>query len=212
MPRSVPQTSELVVNEREDRRVIVNLPGRYSFDDGEIIDGERRQFACRAINISMRGMVVIAPVSAKARVLVRANIDRLGRLMGVITKGFPGGFVMSIEASDEQRERLAIKIDWIEMNKNLEVRDDRSHARFIPRRPHGLLMLADGSLAPCFVIDMSVSGTAVSADIRPEIGTVLAIGAVPDRVVRYLPGGFAIKFAAEQDRREVERLVIRKKS
>ena len=68
---------------------------------------------------------------------------------------------------------------------------------------------ADGSVLACFVIDLSVSGAAVSADVVPQIGTVLAVGKVVGRVARYLPGGFAVEFVATQNRHEVESLVIR---
>jgi hypothetical protein len=211
MSRAQAQAADLVVCEsRDDRRIIVSLPGRYSLDDGAIVKGERRLYACRAVNVSMRGLAVTAPVTAKVGVAVSADIDGLGRLKGIITREFRQGFVMSIVASDEERELLATKIDWLEMNKNLEIPDDRAHARFIPRRPHSLLMLPDGSMLPCFVIDISVSGAAVSADFAPKIGTVLAVGSVVGRVVRFFPGGFAIQFNAVQERLDVEALVIRR--
>jgi hypothetical protein len=65
-------------------------------------------------------------------------------------------------------------------------------------------------VVPCFVIDISVSGAAVSADISPEIGTPLAVGWVVGRVVRFVPGGFAVRFVELQDRQAVEALVIRR--
>jgi hypothetical protein len=211
MARAQAQAADLVVcARRDDRRTIVSLPGRYSLDDGAIVKGERRLYACRAVNVSMRGLAVTAPVTAKVGVAVSADIDGLGRLKGIITREFRQGFVMSIVASDDERELLATKIDWLEMNKNLEIPDDRAHARFIPRRPHSLLMLPDGSMLPCFVIDISVSGAAVSADIMPKIGTVLAVGSVVGRVVHFFPGGFAIQFNAVQERQDVEALVIRR--
>jgi hypothetical protein len=47
MLRAQAQATDLVVcARRDDRRTIVSLPGRYSLDDGAIIKGERRQFAC----------------------------------------------------------------------------------------------------------------------------------------------------------------------
>jgi hypothetical protein len=61
----------------------------------------------------------------------------------------------------------------------------------------------------CFVIDMSVSGAAVSADVQPEIGTPLAVGACIGRVVRLLPDGFAVKFVEQQSRNDFERRIAR---
>jgi hypothetical protein len=141
---------------------------------------------------------------------VLANIEQLGRLKGPIIRVFELGFAMKIEASNQEREMLATKIDWIERNKDCEIRDNRAHGRFIPRHPLSLLTLADGSVVPCFVVDISVSGASVSADIVPKIGAVLAVGSVAGRVLRFVPGGFAVQFATLQDRQEVEALVIRK--
>jgi hypothetical protein len=69
--------------------------------------------------------------------------------------------------------------------------------------------LADGSVHGCFVIDMSVSGVAVSAPLEPQIGTPLAVGSCIGRVVRLLPDGFAIKFVETQNRHSLDRLIGR---
>jgi hypothetical protein len=69
--------------------------------------------------------------------------------------------------------------------------------------------LADGSVHSCFIIDMSVSGVAVSAQPQPPIGMPLAIGACIGRVVRLLPDGFAVKFVETQNRQDLNRLLVR---
>jgi hypothetical protein len=198
-----------IVNRRDDRRLIVSLPGRYSFADGKNATGERRLFSCRAINISTHSIAMLAPVTAKVGVPVIANIEQLGKLEGSVIRAFRQGFAMSAALNDEQRGMLAGRIDWIKRHKEREVIDHRA-SRFIPRRPHSLLILADGSVIPCFVIDISVNGAAVSADIKPKIGTVLAVGTVVGRVVRHFAGGFAVRFTEEQDRQRVEARVTRK--
>ncbi len=62
----------------------------------------------------------------------------------------------------------------------------------------------------CFVIDISASGAAVSADVVPDVGTILAIGQVPGKVVRHFAEGFAVKFKQTQRANLVEKLVIRR--
>jgi hypothetical protein len=69
--------------------------------------------------------------------------------------------------------------------------------------------LADGTVHDCFIIDMSVSGVAVSAQLQPPIGMPLAIGACIGRVVRLLPDGFAVKFVETQNRPDLNRLLVR---
>ena len=72
-----------------------------------------------------------------------------------------------------------------------------------------MLTLADGSVHPCFIIDVSPSGVAVSAEYEPPIGTPLAIGSCVGRVVRQFPSGFAIEFVQKLDRNDVMRLIVR---
>jgi hypothetical protein len=206
----VDRPADRIVERRDDERTYVSLPGRYSLPGSMNARGEPRQFACRAVNISTGGIAVAAVVIAKVGTRVIADIEQLGRLEGSVTREFKLGFAMSIKASNQEREMLATKIEWIERKKDFEVCDHRAHARFVPRRPLSFLTLADGSIVPCFVIDISVKGAAVSADISPEIGTVLAVGTVVGRVVRFVPGGFAVQFVKMQDRQEVEALVIRR--
>ena len=201
---------DTAVDQRDEKRVYVSLAGHYSIAGSTNVRGEPRQFACRAVNISAHGVALAAPVIGKPGVLVVANIEQLGQVKGSILRVFKLGFAMSVVADARERQMLANRIDWIERNRHFEVVDNRAHARFIPRRPLSLLTLADGSLLTCFVIDISVSGAAISADITPKLGTVFAVGKVVGRVARYLPGGFAVEFVEPQDRQEVEALVIRR--
>jgi hypothetical protein len=199
---------DTTADRRDDKRVYVSLAGHYSLASSINARGEPRQFACRAVNISAYGVALAAPVTGKIGMPATANIEQLGRIKGAIIRVFKRGFSMSIAASDAERRILAAKIDWIERNRHFEIPDNRAHARFIPRRPLSLLTLADGSVLPCFVIDISVSGAAISADVAPRVGTVLAVGKVAGRVARYLAGGFAVEFIETQDRQEIESLVI----
>jgi len=78
----------------------------------------------------------------------------------------------------------------------------------VPRSPHSRVTLADGSVYPCLIIDVSLSGIAVSSEVRPPlIGTPLAIGACVGRVIRHMPNGFAVKFVKKQNRDELNNLL-----
>jgi hypothetical protein len=196
------------VDRRDDISVFVRLAGRYSLPNSINPGGKLRQFACRAVNISSHELALAAPVVGDVGLAVVANIEQLGRIEGSIIRLFKLGFAMSVTANDQERRILGARIDWIEQNRHFDIPDNRAHARFIPRRPLTLLSLADGSVARCFVVDISVSGAAVSAGVTPKVGTVLAIGKVVGRVTRYFAGGFAVEFIDKQDRQEVESLVI----
>jgi len=69
-------------------------------------------------------------------------------------------------------------------------------------------MLPDGSTQTCLVIDLSVTGAALSAEAVPDIGTVLAVGKVVGRVVRHFEGGFAVEFTERQSPDEIEKKLL----
>jgi hypothetical protein len=108
------------------------------------------------------------------------------------------------------RQKFASKLTWLEeKQKNPSIRDVRKDSRIIPESPHSTLTLMDGTIDRCFVIDMSVSGVAVSAQVQPPIGMPLAVGACIGRVVRHLPDGFAVKFVETQNHLDLNRLIAR---
>jgi hypothetical protein len=191
-----------------DVRVITNIPGRYSLSDLRNARGERRIFACRAVHLSPCAVALAAPVKGKVGERVIAHIDRLGKLEGPISRLLEHGFVMSIAANPEERERLAAKLVWLENHKNHEVQDRRVDRRTMPGNPHSKMILADGRVESCLVLDLSVSGAAVSADTVPDIGTTLAVGSIVGRVVRHFVDGFAIQFVQRQQEGNVEAMLI----
>jgi hypothetical protein len=185
----------VVTAPRPDIRIVVSLAGRYSLANRRNTRGERRQFACRAINISSAAVALAVPVQGALGERVLAEIEHFGKLEGTIERLLDvRGFIFRIEANDEGRRRLVDKIEWFEKRKNLEVSDQRTQSRFVPSDPCSTLLLADGTVRTCFLIDVSVSGAAVSADFVPEIGTVLAVGKAIGRVTRHFDGGFAVEF------------------
>jgi hypothetical protein len=107
-----------------------------------------------------------------------------------------------------ERDKLADKIDWLAKHKDDQLLDQRANERFAPINPYSRLILPDRTVMICFVIDMSVSGAAVSAEVVPEVGTVLAVGRVIGRVVRHFSGGFSVRFVELQSRDRVEAMVI----
>lgn len=198
----------VVVERRRDPRIIVSIAGRYALANRRDTRGNRREFACRIVDISLHGMTLVVPVNGSLGERVITHCYEFGKLEGTIMRVLDRGFVMSIAASDEERASLAAKIEWYEKNKNHDASDGRGHKRIIPKEPRSMLILADHSRLQCFVIDMSISGAAVSADISPAIGTPLAVGKIVGRVVRHFVGGFAVQFIELQDLETLEQRLI----
>jgi len=209
MPLQQMEQSDVVfVERRHDVRIIVNIAARFSLSERRDARGERRVFAGRAVNLSTRAIAFASPVDGKVGERVTAHIDHLGKFEGSVIRTLERGFVMSISVDDDERDKLAAKIEWVENHKNHDVTDKRAHRRIVPANPYSRLILADGSTETCLVLDVSISGAAVSANTVPKIGTVLAIGTVVGRVVRHFDGGFAVQFIQRQDREIVEATVI----
>ena len=155
-------------------------------------------------------MTLAVTVAGKVGDLIKSSFPDLGKLDGRISDTFAGGFVFEPNLTRLERERVANKLIWLERKKrDPSVRDARKHERFVPASPHSTLTFADGSIRSCFVIDMSVTGAAVSSEVQPPIGTALAVGSCVGRVVRFLPEGFAIQFVETLRPHDLDRLIIR---
>jgi hypothetical protein len=200
---------DIAIVDRRSVRTAASIGGRYCLANKRNLRAERREFACRTVSVSTEAIALIGPVQGALGERVIAHFDELGKVDGQIVRLIPDGFVMSVMMPDDKRARLAAKIDWLDKHKNYRLPDDRKHKRVIPKNPHSTVMLADGSVLGCFVIDMSVSGVAVSADLSPALGDVLAVGKIIGRVVRLFPEGFALRFIELQSPELLESWLIR---
>jgi hypothetical protein len=204
-PRQSAKDDELVIVERpRNSRIIVSVPGTYMLADHRNSRGERRTYPCRAVNLSPQTIALAAPVNGRLGERAFATIDRLGKFKGSVVRLLDGGFVMSIVATDKDRDKLAAKIEWFDQFKNFDVTDQRADPRFVPANPRSRVVFADGRSEECFVLDLSASGAAISAQTVPEIGTVLALATVVARVVRHFDRGFAVRFIEKQDIQRLE--------
>jgi hypothetical protein len=118
-----------------------------------------------------------------------------------------GGFVMSINATERKREKLAAQLTWLANKHELGLPEDRRHERLAPRESLTELALDDGRKYPCRIIDLSLSGAAIDIEVRPAIGTPVKLGHMRGRVVRQFQEGVAIEFLAIQSKDALAGLV-----
>lgn len=191
-----------------DVRFIGAIAGCYALSERRSgTDGKLAVYACRLCSISTRLAVAVGPVLGEEGETVTAHFDEFGILRGKITRQLPSGFVMDLMLTDTERNKLGGKIAWQKKKVHGQIPDKREHKRILPRDPRTVLTLADGAQLPCFVIDISRSGIAVSADIWPGLGTPMAVGKLVGRVVRYLDVGFALQFIQLQELDQLEILM-----
>lgn len=194
-----------------DVRFIGAVGGRYCLSDRKQgCDTKAPVYACRLCSVSTRVAVMVGPVVGKEGASVTAHFDVFGILRGKINRQLPSGFVLDLKLDAAGRDKLGRKIAWQKKRVYEQVEDRREHKRVQLRDPRTNFTLGDGTQVPCFVIDVSRSGIALSAQFAPPLGTPLAVGKLVGRVVRYLDVGFAVKFLQLQDLEDVEALVVPK--
>jgi hypothetical protein len=194
------ESDTIFVECRDVERAIVGMQGLYQLQSWRDANGSHREFSCRVLKMSSGFMKITGPVTGSVGEWVAVHLDRFGLFEGPIIRHGERVLVMRIVATNDERNKIARKIEWVEDKKN---RDRRQHDRFVPRDPHSTLYLPDGRVMPCQIIDYSIYGAAVSADIIPELGAVLIVGKIVGRVERQIPEGFVIEFLMVQDFRTI---------
>ena len=186
--QSAPSTEE----RRRFQRVKVQLLGRYMLAD-------RREFPCQVINMSPGGLALLAPGIGNLGERVVAYLDHIGRVEGKITRLLDNGFAMTVGATPRKRDKLAAQLTWLANRQILNLPEDRRHDRIVPRNPMSVLKLDEENREiACRIMDLSLSGAALAAEIRPKVGLAVTLGKVQARVVRHLEEGFAVEFVHTQ--------------
>jgi hypothetical protein len=191
---------------REVDRVIVGIEGLYKLGNWRDANGRHREFSCRVLKMSAGVIKMAGPVTGSVGDWVTLHLDMFGQFEGPVISVRERELVMRIVATNDDRNKIARKIEWVENKKNL---DKREHARIVPKDPHSTLYLSSGSVTPCQIMNYSISDAAVSADIIPEPGAILIVGKIIGRVTRQFPEGFAIEFLVAQDIETVKELFVK---
>jgi len=184
--------AKIVPDRRRHRRVPVTLFGRFMRED-------KQEYPCQVINMSAGGMAVLAPASCRDGERIVAYLDNLGRIEGIVSRSFDGGFAVRILASLQKRERIANLLTWLSNQKELGLGEERKHERVVPRINASKLILPNGDVHNCRVIDVSLSGASVACAIKPPLDTVVILGRMRGRVVRHHDQGIALQFVELQD-------------
>ena len=182
------QTEAKPHERRRHQRVKVALLGRYMLQD-------TREFPCQTIDMSPGGLALFAPVKGVLGERVVAYLDHLGRVEGIISRMFDDGFAMQTNFPALKREKLADQLTWLANRHALGMKEDRRHERIAPANPSTTLKIADGREYRAKLIDISISGAALTADAELAMGAFVTIGTTQAKVVRVFEGGVAVEFS-----------------
>lgn len=182
---------------RRYQRVRVNLLGRFMLEN-------RREYPCQTTDMSPGSCALITPIVGRLTERVVAYVDHIGRIEGQVARVYDGGFAMTLTATLRKKDKLAAKLTWLANRYNLNLAEDRRHERIVPANPFSRVSLADGREYPCRIIDLSLSGAAISLEYKPPIGAPIRLGAVRANVIRHFEEGVAIEFAVLQTPESIE--------
>jgi hypothetical protein len=175
------------IERRRHQRVKVALLGRYMLED-------KREFPCQTTDMSPGGVALSAPVKGAIGSRVVVYVDQIGRIEGRVVRHLDQGFALSLNVPLIKREKLADQLTWLANRHILGMPEDRRHERITPRNQRSTLRLEDGREYIVKLIDVSLSGAAVKADVQPPLGTLVTIGRTAGRIVRHFEGGIAVEF------------------
>ena len=180
------------LDRRNFQRVKVNTLGRYML-------ANKQEFPCQVRDMSPGNLALTGPVSGEIDETVIVYIDHIGRVEGKIMRVFDGGFAMSVNTTKHKREKLAAQLTWLANRHTLNLPEDRRHDREAPSNSITKVTLTNGQELNAKVLDMSLSGAALSLDVKVEIGALLMVGKIRSRVVRVFEEGIGVEFAKVQE-------------
>jgi hypothetical protein len=179
------------VEKRGFQRVRVKIYGRFMLED-------RTEHPCQVVDMSPGNVALRCDRIGNPGEKIIAYIDHIGRVEGVVTRTMQDGFAMTIIASDRKKDKLAAQLTWLANKHELDLPEDRRHARVAPRNPMSTLQLTDGRQYQCRIIDLSLSGAAIEISVKPALGVQVTLGTMRGQVVRHFEDGVAIEFAVIQ--------------
>ncbi len=192
------RSPKLIPDRRLFQRVRIRLLGRFMREDKE-------EYPCQIVNMSAGGMAILAPTAGALGEHLVVYVDQIGRVEGIVSRIFPEGFAVKIFATDYKREKIVNQLTWLVNRARLNMAEERTHERISPNRPNTQMTLLDGSVLPCQVLDISLSGASVAVDPRPPMGHPVVLGLTRGSIVRHHEQGVGIRFLDIQDPTTIKR-------
>ena len=174
------------LDRRRHRRVPLALLGRYML-------ASRHEYPCQSVDMSPGGLALVAPVQGLIGERIVVYLESIGRLEGQIVRHTEHGLALAITATVRKRDKLASQLTWLANRRSLGLPEDRRHERIAPRHTAVKVLVDQTHEFTGRLVDVSLSGAALTTELRPEIGASVMVGRTPARVVRLFEGGIAVE-------------------
>jgi PilZ domain len=181
------QSTSRSFDRRRHRRVPLVMLGRYML-------ASRQEYPCQSVDISPGGLALITPVRGLIGERIVVYLETIGRIEGQIVRHTEHGLALAMTATIRKRDKLASQLTWLCNRQSLGLPEDRRHERIAPRHAAVAVKLADGREPTGRLIDISLSGAALTLGHQPALGSAITLGRTPGRVVRHFEGGIAVEF------------------
>jgi hypothetical protein len=181
------QSTSRAFDRRRHRRVPLVMLGRYML-------ASRQEYPCQSVDISPGGLALITPVRGLIGERIVIYLETIGRIEGQIVRHTEHGLALAMTATIRKRDKLASQLTWLCNRQSLGLPEDRRHERIAPRHAAVAVKLADARETTGRLIDISLSGAALTLGQQPALGSAITLGRTPGRVVRHFEGGIAVEF------------------
>jgi hypothetical protein len=184
-----------IADERRYPRYPLSLPGRF-------MRADKLDYSCRLKEISIVDAVMTTSTPLNIGEHLIVYLLHLGGLEGTVIGRTEDGFAMSLIATQRKREKLAAQIKRMTAQGEISETEER----VFPRRPTNqiaTLVLFDGTVLDCPMLDVSRSGASIVTPIRPPIGTEVVFASRRAVVVRHHEEGIAVEFVNQRLEEEI---------
>jgi hypothetical protein len=162
----------------------LSLPGRFMRPD-------KLDYACRLKDISVGNAAFVTATPATVGEKLIVYLMHLGGLEGSVVRRTNDGFAMSITATQRKRDNFAARIQLLMARNDLAESDERMSPR-TPTTGMGTMMLADGTVLECPMLDVTGSGISIVTPIKPMVGTEVIFANERAVIVRHHDEGVAL--------------------
>lgn len=167
-----------------------------------LADGSER--ACEVTAIDPDSALILAADAPPPGSAVTAFVEEIGRLDGSAGEAEEQGFWVNFTFAGPRRAHFIRHLRWLVRRDAGVAAAGRRHTRFAPRDSQARITLPGGREQSCEVIDISLSGAAIRARVKPSIGSPVMLGRMKGRVVRHFGDGFAIEFLTPLERSDLD--------
>jgi hypothetical protein len=174
--------------QREFERVVTSLAGKM------FVPAEETTIDCGVVDLSAGGAGIVCSEMPPLETFVVLYIDEFGRYEAVVTRVVGGVLGVRFVCSEAKRVRLMHKLARSPSAGTTEASTLRRHKR-VRATPISFFTRGSGERVHCEIIDISLTGASLKAEVRPPVGEMVLIGQMAARVVRQHDHGVGLVFA-----------------